>query len=196
MTTRPHGRDEIRAAAIAATHRLLQRVGPVRLTMRAVAAEANVNPGLLHRHFGSRAELLRAAADDLRARSEQRMSSVPDLDHAVDVLLGPNQPWFARGLAWAILQDELDVVLPDTFPAMQRLVELVDEDRERSEEERTVVVAALMSLALGWRLYEPYIARSLGVADDGEHVEHGLRELMRRLAHLELPAPESPRRGG
>lgn len=166
-------------AAIAATHQILRTAGPVKLTMRAVAAEANVNPGLLHRHFGSRAGLLRAAADDLRAVSEARVAGATGLREAATDLLAPNEPWFSHGLAWSILQDELDSVLPDTFPAVERFVHLAAADGHVDRTERLGLVAALLSLALGWRLYEPYIARSLDLGpDDLPAVEARLRELL------------------
>lgn len=180
---KPRGRDEIRAAAIAATHRILRSSGPVKLTMRAVAAEANVNVGLLHRHFGSRADLLRAAADEMRALSAGRISDAVGLQDAVSVMLAAGEPAFGHGIAWSILQDEMDAVLPETFPAVDALVRLAKADGHSDRVDRLALVAALLSMSLGWRLYEPYLTRCLQLSEkDRRKVEAGLGRLLADLA--------------
>src|SRR6185312_3770884 len=52
---RPSGRDEVIDAIISATLELVVEGGPSRVSLRRVAERANVNYGLVHRHFGTRA---------------------------------------------------------------------------------------------------------------------------------------------
>src|SRR5258706_6237758 len=56
---------DARAALIAATVRLLKRGGPRAVSVRAAASAAGVNHGLLHRYFGAKDCLLKAAVKQL-----------------------------------------------------------------------------------------------------------------------------------
>jgi len=56
--TRPQGRDQIRAAVLDAARELVAERGPDGFTVRDVAARADVNHALVHRHFGTKAEVL------------------------------------------------------------------------------------------------------------------------------------------
>lgn len=61
---RPYMRDteeNRREALIAATHHLVAKGGPQAATVRAIAAQAGVTPGLIRHYFGSKDELFRAA---------------------------------------------------------------------------------------------------------------------------------------
>src|SRR5205807_3220629 len=62
---RPTGREEVRAAVLEAATRLFVGRGPASVSLRDIAEEANVNLGLLHRHFGSKSELISAAVSRL-----------------------------------------------------------------------------------------------------------------------------------
>jgi hypothetical protein len=53
--------EEVRERLIDALLRQAARGGIEDLSVRAIAAEAGVNHGLVHRHFGSKGELVRAA---------------------------------------------------------------------------------------------------------------------------------------
>jgi len=57
---RPYGRDEVRAAVIEAATTLFAERGPGVVSLREVARAANVNLGLIHRHIGSKQDLLTA----------------------------------------------------------------------------------------------------------------------------------------
>src|SRR5207248_8155711 len=64
-SSRPYGRDEVVAAVIEAATALFAERGPAAVSLREVAQAADVNLGLIHRHIGSKADLLAAV---LRAR--------------------------------------------------------------------------------------------------------------------------------
>ena len=57
---KPLGKQEVVAAVLAAASELFAEQGPAATSIREVAARAGVNHGLLHRHFGSKRELLAA----------------------------------------------------------------------------------------------------------------------------------------
>ena len=62
---RPYGRDEVVAAVIQAATTLFAERGPAAVSLRDVARAADVNLGLIHRHIGSKQDLLTAV---LKAR--------------------------------------------------------------------------------------------------------------------------------
>jgi AcrR family transcriptional regulator len=57
---RPHGRAEVVAAVVDAATQLFAQHGPAAVSLREVAEAADVNLGLIHRHIGSKADLLAA----------------------------------------------------------------------------------------------------------------------------------------
>jgi AcrR family transcriptional regulator len=65
---RPQGRDQIRAAVLDAARQLVAERGPDGFSVRDVAARADVNHALVHRHFGTKAEVLQEVLEQ-EARS-------------------------------------------------------------------------------------------------------------------------------
>ena len=61
----PRGREEVRRAVIEAAANLLASRGPSAITVRDIAAAAQVNHGLVHRHFGSKEGVVRAVMEML-----------------------------------------------------------------------------------------------------------------------------------
>ena len=70
---RPSNRDQRRAEILSAFARVLADHGYAGATIAAVAAEADITPGLIHHHFDGKAELLGCLLDDLQARFRQRL---------------------------------------------------------------------------------------------------------------------------
>ena len=64
------GRDAIIEASVRAAASQLASLGPSRLTVRSVAEEADVNHALVHRHLGTKADLVAAALEHLAGRCE------------------------------------------------------------------------------------------------------------------------------
>ena len=65
---KPRGRDEVRSAVLTAASSLVAERGPDGFSVREVATRAGVNHALVHRHFGTKADVLEqmlaADADD------------------------------------------------------------------------------------------------------------------------------------
>src|SRR3954451_19310567 len=74
--SRPTGRAAVRAAVLESAIALFAERGPASVSLRAIAAGANVNLGLLHRHFGSKAELVTAALEHFLAGMRTRVAEV------------------------------------------------------------------------------------------------------------------------
>ena len=55
---KPHGREQVRSAVLTATSELVAERGPDGFSVREIAARAGVNHALVHRHFGTKADVL------------------------------------------------------------------------------------------------------------------------------------------
>jgi AcrR family transcriptional regulator len=174
-TGRPTGREEVRAAVIAAARRRLAAEGPS-VPLRDIARDADVNLGLLHRHFGTKDELIRAV---FLANAEAGLGIVGDADSfdvALDRLLDSfreDDPTYARMLAWMLLSGRTPEELQSDFPTIARLVEL------GGDEERPVLLLALLTM-YGWQVFADQLLLALGYApDDKAAVLDELRRVLR-----------------
>lgn len=149
----------VRRAAI----ELLAEHGPAAVSIRGIARRAGVNHALLHRHFGTRDDLLRAVlashsaviGDAARARPGLR---VPD---ALRLLDEHSAYW--RALARTVL-DEPELLVSSGFPAARAFLGLLtDGDPDTEHREAAAVTGAL---ALGWLLFGPHLARALDLRHD------------------------------
>jgi AcrR family transcriptional regulator len=75
VTPRPRVADERRAAIVRATIRCLARDGYAALTMKRVAAEAGVSPGILHYYFRDKRAILARAAATVTADLDRRVAT-------------------------------------------------------------------------------------------------------------------------
>src|SRR3954471_12495419 len=183
---RPTGRDQILDAVLDAAERLFASSGPADVSLRAIAAEAGVNYGLVHRHFGTKDALF----DQLMQRYVQRwlaeLEEHRDYDAALDRLMGsdfetsPN----LRLLAWTLLSTN-NAEHGETYrrhAALDRLPEMLEE-AGAPPHEAAVDTAAALAFAFGWRFFNPYIRAALHL--DGEDAPSGpsLQAAMRARLH-------------
>jgi AcrR family transcriptional regulator len=75
VSPRPRVADERRAAIVRATIRCLARDGYAALTMKRVAAEAGVSPGILHYYFRDKRAILARAAAAVTADLDRRVAT-------------------------------------------------------------------------------------------------------------------------
>lgn len=102
---RPTGGPEVSAAIVEAATRLFAENDPGAVTLREIAERANVNYGLIHRHVGTKVDLVAAVVrrhslhfePSDQARSDARALMVEMATHYL------NEPAVARALAWAAL---------------------------------------------------------------------------------------------
>jgi AcrR family transcriptional regulator len=162
----PRGRDQITDAIIEATVELCKTGGPD--TLRRVAEQANVNYGLVHRHFGTKAAVITAAMQRAHERSfHDLVEASEDLATALRRILLEGSNTLSRVMAWGILQDELENVLPAEESALVltglsdlAAKDLTEESAADSLSQRAFV-GTLVAALLGWRLFEPYLVRGL-----------------------------------
>jgi TetR/AcrR family transcriptional regulator, repressor for neighboring sulfatase len=172
--TKPYGRDAVIESIIGATLSLWATQGPAQLSMRTIAARADVNYGLVHRHFGTKEAVIRAAMGRVVARSLGFIEDADDLAGAVDRVLPRSTGAHSRLIAWSILQYLIDDVMPEEDVFLQRMRELAAADmpdaNAKSSVEAGIRAGSQLALLYGWRLFEPYLVRGLGL-DNLSHDE-------------------------
>lgn len=189
-STKPAGRDEIVEALLAAADRLFSQTGPADVSLRGIAREANVNHGMVHRHFGTRDDLVerlleRGAvrwtataeqADDFLASLAPIMSDAAEAEASAGTWL--------RLLAWSLLSGKNERSSEvqrryskslDLLPAM-----LHDDDPQ----DAAITTAAALALVFGWRFFHPYIRAALHLDTlPFDQVHERVREKLPLLAH-------------
>jgi AcrR family transcriptional regulator len=189
---RPTGRDQILDAVLDAAERLFASSGPADVSLRAIAAEAGVNYGLVHRHFGTKDALF----DQLMQRYAQRwlaeLEDHRDYDAALDRLLGgdfeasPN----LRLLAWTLLSTD-NARHGETYrrhAALDRLPEMLEEEGA-SQPDAVIDTAAGLAFAFGWRFFNPYIRAALHLDGADTATSAALQGAMRAHLHRIASSP-------
>ncbi len=164
----PRGRQEVTAAVLDAATELFAARGPAAVSIREVAARAGVNHGLVHRHFGSKAALVRGVLDrfleDLR-RPPPPAGEPVDAAGAFEVLAAREDYW--RILARAVLDGEAAGVLAGPFPLVAGAVDAVRAAQAagdvRDDVDARMIVATNLAAGLGWLLFEPFVAAATGL---------------------------------
>jgi AcrR family transcriptional regulator len=162
---KPYGREQVIESVIDATLSLWSAKGPAEVSLRAIAARAGVNYGLVYRHFRTKEAVIRAAMDRVVARSLMYTDDCTDLTDAVDSVLPRSTGAHARLLAWAILQYFVDDIMPAEDPFLQRLRDLAKVDvpagTPDADTAAKVKAGSMLAMLYGWRLFEPYLVRGL-----------------------------------
>jgi AcrR family transcriptional regulator len=170
VVKRPSGRDEVVEALLDTADRLFATSGPADVSLRAIAREAGVNHGMVHRHFGTRDDLVNQLLERMAADWTARTVAGGDFVAALDSILASAEEarvsagsWI-RLLAWSLLIDT-----PDRSGEAQRRYATLDvlpgmlEDR--SPESGATTTAAALALVFGWRFFHPYIRAALHLDD-------------------------------
>lgn len=155
----PVGREEVVAAVLAAAADLFADRGPAATSIRDIAARSKVNHGLVHRHFGSKENLVGAVLDHLGTTTTallQTGAPAPEVEQAFDRHI--------RVLARALLDGYQVGQLQTRFPGVSQLLDEV-RSRHDSELDARVAVANAVALQLGWRLFEPFLRSAAGIGE-------------------------------
>jgi TetR/AcrR family transcriptional regulator, repressor for neighboring sulfatase len=155
----PLGRDEVVAAVLESAADLFAERGPAATSIRDIAARSSVNHGLIHRHFGSKDNLVGAVLDHLGQHLAELLAADAKGDKiavAVDRQL--------RVLARASLDGYAIGELQSRFPTMEKLLEAVRE-RQSTELGTRLAAAHTIALQLGWVLFGDFLRASTGLED-------------------------------
>jgi TetR/AcrR family transcriptional regulator, repressor for neighboring sulfatase len=158
-TAKPIGKDEVIAAVLVAAGELFADKGPAATSIREVAARAGVNHGLLHRHFGSKRQLLAATLQHLADSAAALRESGAPLEQ-----LEATHELQARVMVRSTLDGFPVEELQQRFPGMESFLEQVRVDHS-DERAARLLAAHGMALQIGWGLLGPTLRVAFGLQD-------------------------------
>jgi AcrR family transcriptional regulator len=195
---RPRGREAIMTAVLDAATTLFATRGPASVSVRDIAAAAGVNHALVHRHFGTKQEVLRAVLErtvqEIAAATNEIADSGVSLRQRFKFVAEHEDYW--RVLARAILDNENPRTLQRDFPNARRMIALLQAEQQqpRSRQERAVphapvdariVVGAVSALTMGWLLFEPFLLVATGLdEEDREEVRGQVIHMLQTIIEL------------
>lgn len=167
----PRGGRQVKEAILAATEKLLLKHGPNEISVRAIAAAANVKHPLIYRHFGSKNALIFAVHERQLEVAKSVAAPITTLEGNIGKLFDTfaQNRWRQITLARAMIEGIDPKLLQNQFPVMQRLVELLRERSsgrsDRGNHDPELLAMAMGGLAMGWILFAPFLKASTGTED-------------------------------
>ena len=165
VDAKPHGREQVRSAVLSATSALVAEHGPAGFSVREIAARAGVNHALVHRHFGTKADVLEQmlAADAEAVVAAVVESGLPTSGEAggevvaelLDLLAA--RPSYWRTLVHAVL-DSPEAALPGTAST----TELFSGLWRDADGERAVPTSVAGMTVLGWLIFGQFMTDATG----------------------------------
>jgi len=171
------GAARTKAIILEATSDLIAQRPPSMVRIVDIAAEAEVNQGLIQHYFGGKGPLIEAAmtymADQVTTIAHQRIIEPlaevgPEkaLAAALDTIFDPEVPAAARYFRAAVLAGavgETPESLRSDFPVVRILLKLGNPMFGLNEEQTAMWAATAGSMVLGWLVLEPSILETTGL---------------------------------
>ena len=160
------------------------------VSLRDIAAEANVHPALIGRYIGSRDELVMAVFDDLTTQLAAQVLDHPlqGQGHGPDTVMGR---WVR--MANQLVIDGRPIVGRNDFNPVLAMASTLREGYGLDDRAARVRAAQIVATALGWRIFEDYLVE-VGQLDDVpiESLRDELVHSARRLGATPWPSPPDP----
>jgi TetR/AcrR family transcriptional regulator, repressor for neighboring sulfatase len=198
----PKARTATEEAILSAAAELFAERSPARVSIREIAARAEVNHSLVHRYFGTKAQLLEAV---IRRSSRSYTAAIEASDDPAEsfragfLYAGQDDP-AAAALARAVLDGSLRVGEGGGFPGMARHIALL----ERAMAKRgippvhspVVIAASAFAFIGGWFILEEWLVSAAGLQDrDRDALRREVADLLgdcvAYAAELDRPEPEN-----
>ena len=178
---------DARLALIAATEQLCTQRNPATVTIRQIAAEAGVSPGLVYHYFDSRQALMSATLQHIAADIDTRAAAAGSPEQMGQAALAYlwERPGFSRIITSMALDGADITAAMGDHPLIRRLGGALGGDPEVAQTRVGMVVALLLSAGT----FGPGINRALG-RDLGD--PRLLEALSAALSDLVERAPPSP----
>jgi AcrR family transcriptional regulator len=192
MQSSPRGRVAVKAALISAAAELFAARGPAAVGVREIAQKAQVNHGLVHRHFGSKEGLLLAVMNALSEQVSEALGPQQEDERLADLLLpifnqakGTDHHW--RILAMALLEGRQPEDIQAGFPVFHRLLAAArrSEPEGMSAESFTSI---LIGMGLGMLVFGPWLQAGSAQGDDEWLQTRAKMLLFARRGHGKGPA--------
>jgi AcrR family transcriptional regulator len=169
VQTKPRGREQVRSAVLSATKDLVAERGPDGFSVREIATRAGINHALVHRHFGTKADVLEQmlAADAEAVVNAVLESGLPTSGEApgevvaelLDLLA--ERPSYWRTLVHAVL-DSPEAAIPGTSSTTDLFSGLWRD----TDADRAVPTTVAGMTVLGWLIFGRFMTETTGADPD------------------------------
>jgi AcrR family transcriptional regulator len=170
----PHGPEQVVQAVVEVATQMFARFGYGTVSLRQVAAEAGVNPGLVHRYIGSKEDVLRAVFERFTRELEDGPHALRDLPPSAETerLLYTQH----RIIAHLTLEGYDISRFKTSSPVVEILLANIHGGIEIDDHTARIRALQIMALGLGWRMFETFLLGATGLhEDDREEIEAALR---------------------
>jgi TetR/AcrR family transcriptional regulator, repressor for neighboring sulfatase len=184
----PRGREAVMQAILDATEMLLTERSPSRITVREIAATANIKHPLIHRHFKTKDEVILA----VHARSIQKihvdLGKLSSAEGSVESFFKAvlDNKFRQITLAKAMIDGVDPNLLQHQFPTMEHALALIKKRNETTNQilefEPEIFTAALGGMLLGWVLFEPFLRAATNLEDrDDKEIQGKIVEIIESI---------------
>ncbi len=189
---KPTGRIAVKEAILNAAEELFSQHGVAAVSVRDIAKHANVNQGLLHRHFKTKENLRLQVLDRLAKQARVRIGEPTDLTDTIrkSMQAVKDQEKYFRLMARTLLDSEGPFEVQSEYPLVAALVAKAEQAQEEQRLDMSldprIFIAGGLAQVLGLLIYADYILPATGLQDlnKDEAVER-IVEDWRRLAMLD-----------
>ena len=160
---KPHGKDETKEAILRAADELFGLKSPDSVTVRELADRAGVNHALVHRHFGTKDQVLREVLERHARAFREVMDG--DVEHAVTRMfeVAQGRPAFVKIIAQLLLEGRSPRDFTLEEGGSDRLVKLMmTAHPARSADENRLAAATSIALVLSWTFFGPFLRFAAG----------------------------------
>jgi AcrR family transcriptional regulator len=183
-------REEVSEALLEAAAALASERGSGHVTVRDIAARAGVNATFVHRYYGSKHSLMRAAMQHAQDRLAVRIDEVPDVVEGAAAIV--HATLRERELIATLVRATLDGMfaeIPAGDPAITVLLERFRQETAvrggAGRHDPRAIVACLTAATVGYAVLGDYIRRGSGLGDcSDDEAEAMLVAVLRDVARL------------
>lgn len=191
--SKPAGAAEVRESILDAAVKLMRERGNTDVALREIAREANVNHGLVHRHFGTKHDVLIAV---LQRHSEIGAGFLRDahhIDDAIDRLWEhPNMAESSKLVAGALLNGIAAESIAEGH-ALRTLEHLLQTGNPHADADAvTSTAVAISCLILGWGIFGDYLSANAR-ATDPQKLRTGIQAILHTLVQSRQEQPLHPK---
>lgn len=184
------GPDAVRRAVLDAAGGLFAKKGVSSVSLREIAAAADVQLALIARYVGNRADLVRAVFEDLTEALAREVVDRPleQMSFERDSVMG----------RWTIMLTHFAVTGPDELPTsdafnpMLALAEVIGANYGLDSRAARLRGAQIVASALGWRIFETYLITGAQLDIERDTLRDELTAMHRRLGATPWPSPPDP----
>jgi len=161
------GKDAVMARVVEITTNLIAENSIGTVTIRGIAKTAGVNHGLIHRHFGSKRNLLLHVVRYLDSLVRTESEGTETLEQALSAIAKAAQrdPRIWRVPARFIMEGELELLREFDSSYLKDLLDLACRERGADLDREKLVQGFMTMIAMkfGIEIFGEYIARSLNI---------------------------------